>query len=256
MARTRVIGVIPSRYGSQRLPAKPLVDLGGKTMVERVWSRATQCRLLDRVIVATDDERIQRVVKAFGGEVQMTSADLPSGTDRVAQVAKLTEGEIFVNIQGDEPLMEPQMMEEAVRLLLDDQGVQIATLAKRIESGEDLVNPATVKVVMNRQGYALYFSRSAIPHVRAIPEMHEWVQSHDFYKHIGIYVFRKEFLARYATLGESSLEAAERLEQLRILENGFPIKVGITQFDSIPVDTPQDANRVREILARLGEGNP
>jgi len=238
------------------LPAKPLVDLGGKTMVERVWSRASQCRLLDRVVVATDDERIQRAVKGFGGEAQMTSPDLPSGTDRVAAVAKVTEGEIFVNIQGDEPLMEAKMIEQAIRLVLDEGDVQVVTLAKRIETGEDLVNPAVVKVVANRQGYALYFSRSPIPYVRAVPEMLHWAQSHTFYKHIGIYVFRKTFLAQYATLRESSLEAAERLEQLRILENGFPIKVGITEYDSIAVDTQEDADRVRKILSTLGESKP
>lgn len=250
----KVVGVIPSRYGSQRLPAKPLIDLAGKTMVERVYGQARQCRVLDQVIVATDDERILRAVRAFGGEVVMTSPDLASGTDRVAAVAGLVEGDVFVNIQGDEPLMAPQMMEQAVRLVLDQPGVAVATLAKRILQWEDLANPGTVKVVMNREGNALYFSRSPIPHVRDESDMRRWLDSHAFYKHIGIYVFRKEFLRRYPSLGESSLEAAERLEQLRILDHGYPIKVGITDFDSIPVDTAEDAEKVRKILLENREG--
>jgi 3-deoxy-manno-octulosonate cytidylyltransferase (CMP-KDO synthetase) len=253
MAQERVIGVIPSRYGSQRLPAKPLLDLGGKTMVERVYRRASQCRLFERVIVATDDERIVRAVEGFGGEVLMTPTDLASGTDRVAEVARFSQGEIFVNVQGDEPLMEPRMMEQAVRLVLEDQAVSVATLAKRINTGEELANPGTVKVVMNSNGFALYFSRSPIPHLRGESDVRRWPESHAYYKHIGIYVFRKEFLEVYSSLGESSLERAERLEQLRILEQGTPIKVGITEFDSIPVDTLEDAEKVRSILARLEE---
>jgi len=252
----RVIGVIPSRYGSQRLPAKPLVDLAGKTMVERVYARARQCRLLDSVVVATDDERIVQVVEAFGGDVLMTSPELASGTDRVAAVAGLIEGEIFVNIQGDEPLMEPRMMEQAVRLVLDDSAVTVATLAKRIERAEDLANPATVKVVFNGKGNALYFSRSAIPYYRGEQDLGRWLKNHDYYKHIGIYVFRKAFLGVYASLAESPLEKAERLEQLRILEHGTPIKVGITEFDSIPVDTLEDAEKVRALLAVSKEARP
>ncbi len=254
MSRIRVIGVIPSRYGSQRLPAKPLVDLAGKPMVQRVYERARQCPLFDSVVVATDDERILRAVEKFGGKAIMTSADLASGTDRVAQVAQSIDGEVFVNVQGDEPLMEPEMMSQAVRLVLDNPGVSVATLAKQIHTSEELLNPGTVKVVVDRKGFALYFSRSPIPFVRGEANQERWPVQHDFYKHIGIYVFRKEFLGVYTTLGESTLETAERLEQLRILENGYPIKVGITQFDSIPVDTPDDAERVRKILSTSGGG--
>jgi len=244
-----IVGVIPSRYGSQRLPAKPLIDLAGKTMVERVYAQARKCRLLSRVVVATDDERIVRVVKAFGGEVLLTSPELGSGTDRVAAVARTLEGDIFVNIQGDEPLMESAMMEQAIRVVLDDPEAMVGTLAKRMTQGEDLANPATVKVVLNRKGYALYFSRSPIPHVRGESDLRRWLGSHAFYKHIGIYVFRREFLSRYSTLGESTLENAEKLEQLRILDHGYSIKVGITEYDSVPVDTAEDAEKVRRILA-------
>jgi 3-deoxy-manno-octulosonate cytidylyltransferase (CMP-KDO synthetase) len=246
----RVIGVIPSRYASQRLPAKPLIDLLGKTMVQRVYEQARACRVLDRVIVATDDERIAQVIRSFGGEVMMTSSDITSGTDRVRAVAQLTEGDVFVNIQGDEPLMEPAVMEQAVRLVLDDRSVDVGTLAKRITDAEDLANPATVKVVMNRVGFALYFSRSAIPHLRGEPDLRRWFSSHAFYKHIGIYVFRRGFLSLYSSLAESTLENAERLEQLRILDHGYAIKVGITERDSVPVDTPEDVERVRTILSQ------
>jgi len=250
----RVIGVIPSRYGSQRLPAKPLIDLAGKTMVERVYTQARRCASLSRVVVATDDERIVRAVRAFGGDVLMTSPELASGTDRVAAVARTVEGEIFVNIQGDEPLMPSAMMEQAVRVLLEDPEALVGTLAKRMTQGEDLANPATVKVVLNLKGYALYFSRSPIPHVRGESDTRRWLGSHAFYKHIGIYAYRREFLSRYAALGESTLENAEKLEQLRILDHGYSIKVGITEFDSVPVDTAEDAEKVRRILAGSKEG--
>lgn len=250
----RVIGVIPARYASQRLPAKPLIDLAGKTMVERVYAQARQCRLLGRVVVATDDDRIVRAVKAFGGEVLMTSPELASGTDRVAAVARMIEGEIFVNIQGDEPLMPSAMIEQAVRVVLEDPEATVGTLAKRMMQGEDLANPATVKVVLNRKGYALYFSRSPIPHVRGELDLRRWLGSHAFYKHIGIYVFRREFLSHYSALGESTLENAEKLEQLRILDHGYSIKVGITEYDSVPVDTAEDAEKVRRILSVSKEG--
>lgn len=250
----RVVGVIPSRYGSQRLPAKPLIDLAGKTMVERVYGQARQCRLLSRVVVATDDERIVRAVRAFGGDVLMTSPELASGTDRVAAVARSIEGEIFVNIQGDEPLMPSAMIEQAVRVVLEDPEALVGTLAKRMTQGEDLANPATVKVVLNRRGYALYFSRSPIPHVRGESDIRRWLGSHAFYKHIGIYVFRREFLSRYSALGESTLESVEKLEQLRILDHGYSIKVGITEHDSVPVDTAEDAEKVRKILSGSREG--
>jgi 3-deoxy-manno-octulosonate cytidylyltransferase (CMP-KDO synthetase) len=243
-----VIGVIPSRYASQRLPAKPLVDLLGKPMVQRVYERAQAATSLHRVVVATDDQRIESVVKQFGGEVVMTSPDIKSGSDRVAAVAAQIDGDIFVNVQGDEPLLAPEMIDQAVQLLIDDTTVPVGTLAKKIETAEDLLNPCVVKVVCAHDGTALYFSRAAIPYVRDEVDTAKWLFHQTFYKHIGLYVFRKDLLVQYAQLPNSKLEQAERLEQLRILEAGYKIKVGITSFDSIAVDTSEDAERVVQIL--------
>ncbi len=243
-----IIGVIPARYGSQRLPAKPLIELDGKPMVQRVYERAAQSKLLTRIVVATDDERIANVVRAFGGEVVMTSAKIASGSDRVAAVAKETEGDVFVNVQGDEPLLHPEMIDEAIRVVVDDPAAQVGTLAKTIGSESDLINPAVVKVVLDANGYALYFSRSVIPWMRDSLNPLDWLKHHTFYKHIGLYVFRRELLIKFSELPESSLERAEKLEQLRLLEAGYRIKVGLTQYDSIPIDTGEDVERVLNIL--------
>ncbi|MCX6135012.1 MAG: 3-deoxy-manno-octulosonate cytidylyltransferase [Ignavibacteriales bacterium] len=244
----RVIAVIPARYASQRLPAKPLVDLLGKPMIQRVYERVRKASLPTSVIVATDDERIADVVRKFGGEVMMTSPDIKSGSDRVAAVARELPGEIFVNVQGDEPLIAPAMIDEAARVLLDDPAVMVGTLVRKIESVDDLANTAVVKVVVSAGNDALYFSRTAIPFLRDVPDQSQWLKHHTFFKHVGMYVFRKDFLLRYASMPESSLEKAERLEQLRILERGYRIKVGITEHDSVPIDTPDDVRRVIELL--------
>jgi len=193
----RVIAVIPARYASQRLPAKPLVDLLGKSMIQRVYERVSLASLPSSVVVATDDERIADAVRKFGGEVKMTSSDIKSGSDRVAAVAQKLPGEIYVNVQGDEPLIAPEMVDEAVRVLLDDPTAQVGTLVRRIESADDLVNPAVVKVVMSSMHNALYFSRAAIPVVRDIDDKALWLNKHTFYKHVGIYVFRRDFLLSY-----------------------------------------------------------
>ena len=243
-----VIAVIPARYASQRLPAKPLVDLLGKPMIQRVYEQVQQAALPTRVIVATDDERIAAVVRGFGGEVMMTSPDIRSGSDRVAAVAREIPGDIFVNVQGDEPLIPPEMIDEAVRVILDDPSSMVGTLLSVITTAEELSDPAVVKVVISDDRNALYFSRTPIPYLRDIPDRSKWIQHHTFYKHIGMYVFRKEFLLSYAGIPESGLERAERLEQLRILEKGFRIKVGITRHDSISIDTPDDVRRVVELL--------
>jgi 3-deoxy-manno-octulosonate cytidylyltransferase (CMP-KDO synthetase) len=243
-----VVAVIPARYASQRLPGKPLVDLLGKPMIQRVYEQAKRARLLDRVVVATDDQRIVGVVQAFGGDVIMTSADIKSGSDRVAAVARVIDGDIFVNVQGDEPLIAPDMIDQAVRVVLDDLKAQVGTLAKKIDSVADLQNPSIVKVVVGPDSNALYFSRSTIPFVRDEADQKKWLTHQTFLKHIGIYVFRKEFLLKYSQLPESPLERAERLEQLRILEHGFHIKVGITTYDSIPIDTKEDMEKVIGLL--------
>ena len=244
----RVVGVIPARYASQRLPAKPLLDLLGKTMVQRVYEQAKKARRLNQVIVATDDERIAGAVRSFGGEVIITPREIKSGSDRVAAVAARNDGDIFLNIQGDEPLIAPQMIDQAAAILIDDSHALVGTLAKRIESYEELLNPGIVKVVVDKNSCALYFSRSIIPFIRDEQESSKWLAKRTFYKHIGLYVFRKDFLLEFARMPESSLEQSEKLEQLRILENGYKIKVGFTEHDSIPIDTLADANRVIEIL--------
>jgi 3-deoxy-manno-octulosonate cytidylyltransferase (CMP-KDO synthetase) len=251
-----IIGVIPSRYGSARLPSKPLVDLLGKPMVQRVYEQAQQSRLLHEVVVATDDDRIAGAVKAFGGQVVMTSAEIRSGSDRMAAVAEQLRGDIFVNVQGDEPLMNPTMIDQGVQALLDDPQAQIATLAKKIESAEELANPDVVKVVFDGNSYALYFSRSPIPHVRANNDTRTWPGRHTFYKHIGLYVFRRESLLKFSKIPESSLEKAEKLEQLRALEAGMKIKVGLTEFDSVSVDTQADVDRVVQMLKKKESSVP
>ncbi len=248
--KPKVIGVIPARYASQRLPAKPLIDLLGKPMVQRVYEQASRARLLDDVFVATDDSRIEMVVKKFGGKVILTSPEIRSGSDRVAAVAKEMKADIFVNIQGDEPLIVPEMIDEGVQVLLDDPDAPVGTLVKKIESTEELLNPSIVKVALAENRYALYFSRSVIPFLRDVPNQKEWLRNAAFYKHIGLYVFRASFLKTYSGLLESRLEQAEKLEQLRILENGYTIKAGVTRFDSIPVDTREDAERVIRILKK------
>ena len=249
-----VVGVIPSRYASQRLPAKPLVDLLGKPMVQRVYEQAKKARLLDRVVVATDDTRIEKCVRSFGGDVILTSPDIQSGSDRVAAVASQVDGGIFVNIQGDEPLIAPEMIDQAVRLLLEDMSIHVGTLVKKIDAAADLTNPNVVKVVLNHFMHALYFSRSPIPYIRDEADTAKWLEMHTFYKHIGLYVFRREFLIQYAHLPVSLLEKAEKLEQLRVLEAGSIIKTGITKFDSIPIDTQEDVERVITILQQSTSG--
>jgi 3-deoxy-manno-octulosonate cytidylyltransferase (CMP-KDO synthetase) len=246
----RIVGVIPARYGSQRLPAKPLVDLLGKPMVQRVYEQAKQSRLLHDIIVATDDERIARAVEAFGGKVMMTSPQLPTGSDRIAAVAEVVRGDIFVNIQGDEPLMHPAMIDLAIQILLDDTHAQIGTLVKKIESADELLNPNVVKVVCDGKMFALLFSRSVIPHVREQTDARRWLEHHTFYKHVGLYTYRREALRMFAQLPESSLERAEKLEQLRALEAGIKMKVALTEFETVPVDTEEDVGRVRTILAK------
>jgi 3-deoxy-manno-octulosonate cytidylyltransferase (CMP-KDO synthetase) len=248
----RVVGVIPARYASQRLPAKPLVDLLGKSMIQRVYEQASKSSLLSQVIVATDDDRIAAAVRSFGGQVIMTSDQIRSGSDRVAAVAGVLPADIFVNIQGDEPLIPPQMIDEAVRVVLDDQTAEIGTLVRKIESPAELQNPAVVKVVLASDRTALYFSRAAIPAVRDEVDASQWLRHHTFYKHVGMYVFRRSFLLKYASLPESELERAEKLEQLRILEHGYRIKVGITEYESISVDTQEDVVRVIDTLKTKG----
>ena len=249
--KLHIVAVVPARYASTRLPAKPLVDLCGKPMIQRVVEQARQATLIDDVIVATDDKRIESVVTAFGGKAVMTPTTIATGSDRIAYVARnLPNTDIVVNIQGDEPLVDPRAIDAAVQPLVEDHNVQVATLVKNIASAEELMSPHVVKAVLDKDGYAVYFSRSPIPYLRDGVEMSRWHTQHSYYKHLGLYVFRRDFLLKFALWKQSILERIEKLEQLRIIEHGGRIKATITTFDSIPVDTPEDAERVRALLGK------
>lgn len=245
----KFIGIIPARYASTRFPAKPLAMLGGKTVIQRVYEQVKG--ILDDAYVATDDERIEQAVKAFGGKVVMTSVDHTSGTDRCYEAyTKVGQGyDVIVNIQGDEPFIQPSQL-QAIQTCFEDPSTQIATLVKPF-GGEDayetLENANSPKVVINSNMNALYFSRSVIPYLRN-KERGEWLKSHVYYKHIGLYAYRAEVLKEITSLPPSSLELAESLEQLRWLENGYTIKVGITDVETIGIDTPEDLARAEEFL--------
>jgi 3-deoxy-manno-octulosonate cytidylyltransferase (CMP-KDO synthetase) len=244
----RTVAIIPARFASQRLPGKPLADICGKPMIQHVVERTRQAKLVDDVVVATDDARIRDAVKAFGGRAAMTPADLPSGTDRVAFVARsMPEAERIVNVQGDEPLIVPAMIDEAIGPLAADRRIVAGTLVRKIETPEELLSLSVVKAVLDRDGYCLYFSRSTIPSVRDVP-MSDWLGMGVHYKHVGLYVFSREFLMRYTELPATPLESLEKLEQLRILEHGYRIKAVVTAHNSVPVDTAEDLERVRKLM--------
>ena len=242
------VAIIPARYGSQRLPAKPLADIAGKPMIQHVYERTARASRVAEVIVATDDERVASAVRAFRGHAVVTPASLQSGTDRVAFAARsLERADIVVNVQGDEPLIDPAMIDQAIQPLVMDSTIAVGTLVRKIETETELNNPSVVKVVLDYEGCCLYFSRSVIPFLRDHAAS-EWLKHHTYYKHIGLYVFRREFLAQYAQLPQTPLELAEKLEQLRILEHGYRIKATVTHRDTLPVDTQQDLDNVRLIV--------
>jgi len=250
MSGPRIAGIIPSRYGSSRLPGKPLKPICGKPMIQRVYERARLARYLTEVTVATDDERIARVVEAFGGSHVMTSPEHPSGTDRLAEAVEQLDVDIVVNIQGDQPFLDPLMIEEAVQPLLDEPDLQMVTLKHPIAREEDLQDPAVVKVVTDLRGNALYFSRSLIPY----PRQHV---GQKVYEHVGLYVYRKSFVLTLAALPPTQLELTESLEQLRVLENGYTLRVVETKvhdnvFSGFSVDTEQDLMRAEEMLQERG----
>jgi 3-deoxy-manno-octulosonate cytidylyltransferase (CMP-KDO synthetase) len=241
----RVVVIIPARYESTRLPGKPLADLDGQPMIQRVYARAAAARGVERVLVATDDARIADAVRRFDGEVAMTRSDHRSGTDRIAEVARGLDAEIIVNVQGDLPLLDPTLVGDALAPLLDDPGLPMATISTPLLRREELENPNVVKVVTDRDGYALMFSRSPLPYHRdGLPASGPLGD-----KHIGLYVYRREFLLSFASLAPTPLEQAEQLEQLRALEWGFRIKVTSVTAASIEVDTPRDLERARAQLA-------
>lgn len=251
----KFIAIIPARYASTRFPGKPLAVLGGKTVIERVYEQVAG--VLDDAVVATDDERIYQAVKAFGGKVEMTSTAHRSGTDR-CQEAYLKQGkryDVVVNVQGDEPFIRPEQL-LALKACFDDPATEIATLVKPFTEEDELAaleNPNSPKVVVDGSGHALYFSRSVIPYLRNVPR-EAWLKNHTFYKHIGIYAFRAEVLKAVTALPQSSLELAESLEQLRWLEHGYKIGVGVTTTETIGIDTPEDLARAEAFLQQLHRG--
>ena len=241
----RILGVIPARFASTRFPGKALALFAGKTMLQHVFERAKQARYLSHVIVATDDERIADAARSFRAPVRMTRSDHPSGTDRVAEVASADSADLIVNIQGDEPLIDPAAIDAAILTLLDDEDTAMGTLMKRIDDPAEIANPNVVKVVTDLSGRAIYFSRSPIPYVRTDGP---YPQPVTCFKHIGLYVYRRDLLLAYSDLPVGPLEQAERLEQLRALENGHSIRVVETEYESLGVDTPEDFERVSKLF--------
>ncbi len=236
----RFLGVIPARYHSTRFPGKALAEIAGKTLIQRVWERTQRSRMLDRTVVATDDARIAEAVAAFGGEAMMTREDHQSGTDRVAEIAQRIESDCYINIQGDEPLIAFETIDALCAKLEETPQAEAVTARVRLEAESQARDPNINKVVVDHSGRALYFSRSPIPYPRNRPAA--------YFKHLGIYGYRRSLLLRLGTLRPSQLERAEALEQLRLLENGIPIYVVDSGADSIGVDTPEDLERVRALL--------
>ncbi|MCF8052286.1 MAG: 3-deoxy-manno-octulosonate cytidylyltransferase [Desulfobacterales bacterium] len=241
----KIVVIIPCRYGSSRFAGKPLHPICGVSMIERVYGRALQARGVDKVVVATDDSRIAEAVSAFGGKVMMTSIEAKSGTDRVAEAAErlgLGAADTVVNVQGDQPLLDPRNVEAVARPVSLEPGIGMATLAFRIVDEREITDPKDVKVVVDRSGFALYFSRSTIPFVR------DPGQTFPIYKHLGLYAYRRDFLDVFCRLPEGELERAEKLEQLRVLEWGHRIRVVTTEIDSPEVDLPEDIPRIEARL--------
>lgn len=242
----KFIGIIPARYASTRFPGKPLALLGGKPVIQHVYEKVAA--VLEAAYVATDDERIYDAVKSFSGQVVMTRTDHKSGTDRIEEAIEKIGGEwdVVVNVQGDEPFVAKSQL-DTICHCFDDPTTQIATLGKPFESMEAVQNPNSPKIVVDNMGFAMYFSRSVIPYVRG-KEKSSWLTHYPFLKHLGIYAYRKDVLRQITQLPQSSLEIAESLEQLRWLQNGFKIKVGTTDVETVGIDTPQDLERAEEFL--------
>ncbi len=237
----KIIGVIPARYASTRFPGKPLADIRGKPMIQHVWENSSRSKLINELYVATDDKRIYDTVSRFWGNAVMTSKKHKSGSDRIGEVIKNKNCDIIVNIQGDEPFINPLNIDKAIKPLLRDKNVQVSTLCAPIRNKDEIDNPNVVKVVADKSGFALYFSRYGIPYNR------DSSGNARYYKHVGLYVYRRKFLLEFTKLKPSKLETAERLEQLRILENGVKIKVVVTNVDSVTVDTEKDLIKIRRL---------
>lgn len=244
----KYIAIIPARYASTRFPGKPLAMLGGKTVIQRVYEQAAS--VLGKAYVATDDERIFHTVEAFGGKAVMTRADHQSGTDRIEEAAEKinTTADVIINVQGDEPFIQRSQIETLMHLF-DDPETQIGTIGKPFDTMEAVENPNSPKIVTDLRGYALYFSRSVIPYIRG-KEHDEWLSHFPYLKHLGLYAYRREVLAEITKLPQSPLEKAESLEQLRWLQNGYRIKVGLTDVETVGIDTPEDLARAEAYLQR------
>jgi len=241
-----ILGIIPARYASTRFPGKPLVDIAGKSMIQRVYEQAKKCVHLSEVIIATDDERIYKHVHDFGGVAIITSPDHQSGTDRCAEVAlKHPQYDVIINIQGDEPFIDPEQISK-LAACFNDKDTQIATLIKKVQNSEELFNSNSPKVVVNKLSEAVYFSRSPLPHIRG-QEPHNWLSRFTYFKHIGIYGYRADVLQEITKLPVSPLEKAESLEQLRWIENGYRIKVAETELETYAVDTPEDLEKLSKL---------
>lgn len=242
----KFIGIIPARYASTRFPGKPLAMLGGRTVIQRVYEQVAA--VLEEAYVATDDERIFKAVEEFGGRVVMTRQDHKSGTDRIEEAAEKigTQADVIINIQGDEPFIQ-KLQIETLKSLFENSETQIGTLGKKFESIEAAANPNSPKIVTDKNGFALYFSRSIIPYIRG-KEQIEWLQHFPFLKHLGLYAYRRDVLRQITQLPQSPLELAESLEQLRWLENGYRIRVGLTDVETVGIDTPEDLRRAEEFI--------
>ena len=241
-----IVGIIPARFASTRLLGKPLADICGKPMIQHTYESSLKSKLINQVIIAVDDEKVAETAESFGAKVIMTPKDIATGSDRIAFVAKsLPEAKIIVNIQGDEPFIKGEMIDQAIEPLLFDLTVNVSTLAKRINNVQDLKSPSIPKVVFDYNNFALYFSRSPIPYVRDARTNLERIQKAEIYRHIGLYVYRQEWLFKFTELSSTDLEKTEKLEQLRMLENGFKIKVVVTEYENLAVDTPEDLERAR-----------
>lgn len=240
----KILGVIPARYASSRFPGKPLIQIKGKSMIQRVYEKTQQCKLLTDMVVATDDERIYEHVIDFGGKAVMTSTEHQSGTDRCLEALRKNQSDfdVVINIQGDEPFIDPSQITDLINCF-EDKATDIATLVKKVHQIDELDNPSMVKVVINNRDQAMYFSRSIIPYIHEVPR-EEWTEQYDFYEHVGIYGYTSKALEKITKLPISSYEVLEKLEQLRWLENGFTIKVAYTNVDSEPIDTPEDLERI------------
>ena len=247
----KFICVIPARYASSRFPGKPLALIAGHPMIEWVYRRAMQARQFDDVLVATDDQRIYDAVLQFNGKVIMTPEELSSGTDRVAWVAKSGDGNVYINLQGDEPLINPQVLDQLCQVF-SDQSVYMATPVRKINNLKDLTDPNNARVILDKNGDALYFTRAVVPFNRNTPDAGDWLKSGVYYQHLGIYAYRREFLLKLAALPPGNLEQIEKLEQLRVLESGYRIRTVQTEYESISVDTADELNDVNFFVKQHG----